>query len=1023
MTANPAEQIPIQPVERPILSSPYQEPPEHWVYDTSTGEAKKMTGRRPASYWYKSHRSYNNQQMMLAGFAEEIREDLPLVNALRRDIRRWRESKYEGATEISKELLRYWQREDRQRRLFFCQIEAVETVIYLNEIWLANRRPRFKSAMEGLDLEVLKDTPADPTLAALTRLGLKMATGSGKTVVMAMLAAWTFCNRARVPSDERFPSAVLVVCPNLTIKERLQVLRPENENNYYTAFDLAPARLRESLSRGKVFITNWHLFAPESEHAEGGKTYAVVNKGEESPEAFAKRVLGDLSERGKILVFNDEAHHAWRPRLMLDNGERSTTQSEEVEEATVWVNGLDTINKAVGIRFCVDLSATPFYIGGSGYTEGAPFPWLVSDFGLVDAIESGIVKIPRLPVSDTTGQPEAQYFRLWKHVNDQLQPGEKGSRTRRPKPDAIYREAEPALNTLAGQWVQRFKQVQEASNAQDRTPPVMIIICDNTDIAEVFYRHISGEDVIEVIADEPNPDTSDDEEEAEETEKQPARGKKPKTKVVYGTGSVFPEYFSNRPGFTPTIRIDSKLLAQAESEDPNTSRLEAARLLREVVSTVGKQGQPGEQVRCVISVAMLNEGWDANNVTHIFGLRAFDSQLLCEQVVGRGLRRMDYTPDPATRWLTEEYVDIYGVPFSLIPFKGRDTKQAAPEDRIKNHVRALPERSAYEIRFPNVEGYVFALKHNLITADVSKITPLAIEPEIEPTSVFVKPRVGYKVGASNLSGPGEFEEQNREAYYNTTHLQTIEFEIARQIVQLMVGDHQQDIHPASNSDPRLRLQSRHQLFPQVLRIVHEYVSSRISFRGVDPRELGQQKYFQRVVERLLTAIRPDDRQGEAPLLPILNRYIPISSTAGVDFKTTKPVFMTQFSHINAVAADTARWEQSAAFRLEQAANQGVVSCYARNDQMGFTIPYEFLGGSHQYEPDFLVRLANGVTLIVEIKGLEDEQDRAKHEAANRWISAINNWGKLGTWGFHVNRDPQMLRQEIGWIAQQVMQPQ
>jgi type III restriction enzyme len=997
--------LPIQPVEKPILCSPYQEPDQHWAYDLQSGAAIIVPYRRPASYFFKVQRVGGEQQLAL--FAEETREDLPLVNALRQDVKRWREANYEGATQITKELLAYWRREDRPRHLFFCQLEAVETIIYLNEIRLAGKRMRFKSAVSDQDLEKLKDLPAGASLPPLTRLGIKMATGSGKTVVMAMLIAWAFCNRGQVPSDERFPNAVLAVCPNLTIKERLQVLRPENPDNYYEAFDLVPSRLRPLLQTGKVLVTNWHLFQPESEHIEGGKSYTVVNKGPEGPDAFARRVLGDLYGRGKLMVLNDEAHHAWRPKVDLGVGD--FVPKEELEEATVWINGLDTLNQAVGIRFCVDLSATPFYIAGSGYIEGAPLPWLVSDFGLVDAIESGIVKIPRLPVSDTTGRPEPKYFRLWQHISDNLQPGERlPGRAKKPKPEVVYREAEPALLTLAGQWVERFNLIQEASNESDKTPPVLIIVCDNTDIAEVFYRNISGEQTMEVVDEDSSEQEDDSEGEAETRSKT-----RKKTKVVYGQGRVFPEYFSNREGFTPTIRIDSKLLAQAESGDPNLSRKDAAEQLRQIVATVGKPGQPGEQVRCVVSVAMLNEGWDANNVTHILGLRAFDSQLLCEQVVGRGLRRMDYTPDPNTGLLTEEYVDIYGVPFSLIPFKGRPTNTSAPEDRPKNHVRALPERAAFEIRFPVVEGYAFALQRNVITADIQAMEPLRIEPEYEPTAVFVKPRVGYQFGAPTMDGPGEFIVQNREAYYNTTHLQTIEFELTRQIVFRMVGD--QDSAPDPRSNARLRLQSRHQLFPQVYRYVHAYLQKKVDYRGVDPREIGQEKYFQRVVERMLAAIQPDDSQGELPLMPLLNRYKPIGSTADVDFKTVKPVFSTTFSHINAVAADTARWEQSAAFRLEQAVLHSIARYYARNDQLNFTIPYEFMGVSYHYEPDYLVRLSNDVTLVLEIKGMETDQDRAKHQAAKRWVAAVNNWGKLGKWEFHVNKDPQVLENELKWI--------
>ncbi len=1010
--------LPIQPVEKPILCSPYAEPDKHWAYDLESGAAAIVPYRRPASYYYKVQRTGGEQQLAL--FDEETREDLPFINALRLDVKKWRSGGYENATTITKELLHYWQRSDRPRRLFFCQVEAVETVIYLNEILLSGKKPRFKSALDGLAekghslglgqaLDRLKDQPAEPSLSALTRLGLKMATGSGKTVVMAMLIAWAFCNRGQVPSDERFSKAVLAVCPNLTIKERLQVLRPDHPENYYQKFDLLPARLRPHLQAGKVLVTNWHLFAPESEHVEGGKSYTVVNKGPEGPDAFARRVLGELYGKGSIFVLNDEAHHAWRPNFNIGDERRSKDLEEEFQEATVWINGLDTLNQAVGVRACVDLSATPFYIAGSGHVEGSPLPWLVSDFGLVDAIESGIVKIPRLPVNDTTGRPEPRYFRLWENITDGLQPGEKlPGRGGKPKPEVAYREAQGALLTLAGQWVERFKQIQAASNLQDKTPPVLIIVCDNTDIAEIFFRKISGEEQVEVVLEV---EQDDDETEGVET---PAAGKKKaKMKMAYGQGEIFPDYFSNREGLRPTVRIDSKLLAQAEAGD-DKSRDEAAQQLRQIVSTVGKPGQPGQDVRCVVSVAMLNEGWDANNVTHILGLRAFGSQLLCEQVVGRGLRRMDYTPDPATGLLTEEYVDIYGVPFSLIPFKGRKTDKPEPGDQPKNHVRALPERQAFEIRFPVVEGYAFALQKNIITADITAMEVLAVEPFIDPTAVFVKPRVGVPLGNTGLGGPGEFVMQDRQAFYESTHIQTIEFEIARQVVYKMVGDQNQAPDPHSN--PRLRLMARHQLFPQVLRFVHEFTTTKVNYRGVDKREIGQARYMQQIVEHLLMAIRPDDELGEPPLMPLLNRYKPVGTTADVDFKTTRQVFMTTFSHINAVAADTATWEQSAAFRLEQAAYKGVARFYARNDQLNFTIPYEFMGVSYHYEPDFLVRLQNDVTLVLEIKGLLTEQDKAKHDTARRWIEAVNNWGQLGRWAFHVNRDPQMLGNEIKLIT-------
>ena len=990
-------QTPMQPVENPILCKPYEEPSAYWLYDQETGEPSPLPGRRPAGHWFRNEPTSQTQQRRM--FAEENWEELPYVNSLREDVKRWSASDYRNATNTTRKLLRHWRRDDLNRRLFFCQIEAVETIIYLAEIRMGGKRTSFTPRFSDDDLARLVDAPLDPRLLPLTRMGCKMATGSGKTVVMAMLIAWAFCNRGQMPSDERFPSAAVVVCPNLTIRERLQVLRPDNPANYYSDFDLVPTQMRRFLQVGKVMITNWHQFAPESEHAEGGKSYTVVNKGEESEDAFSRRVLGDLYDRSPVMVLNDEGHHAYRPRNVDTKG-LSTEERREAnaqnEEATVWVQGLDRVNQSCGVKFCVDLSATPFYIKGSGHAEGEPFPWLVSDFSLVDAIESGIVKIPRLPVDDTTGRPEPHFFRLWKTIVDELQPGQRlPGRARKPKPEVIWEKAEPALQTLAGQYKERFEYIRDGSPGQDKTPPALIIVCDNTDIAELFFKNISGE--TRAPADDGGGRSS-----------KRGRGRS-KTKTVYGDGQVFPELFSNGPGQLRTLRIDSKLLADAESGRASRSGVNGAEELRRIVDTVGKHGEPGEQVRCVVSVQMLNEGWDANNVTHILGLRAFESQLLCEQVVGRGLRRMDYTPDPKTGKLTEEYVDVYGIPFSVIPYKGRPKGGRAPEDKPKNHVRAMPEREHLEIRFPVVEGYTFDLKKNLIKADVSAMEPLRIEPFREPTAVFIKPQVGYEIGVPTLFGPGDFEIQDRQTFYASTHIQRIKFQIARRVVDDLLGFAGNGL-PAGQATVMV---SRHQLFPQVYRYVDEYVESKVDFSGQNICELGLASYMRMAADHLLNAIHPDNEQGEPPLLPILNRYAPVGTTAEVDFKTIQRVHHTAKSHLNQVTLDTNTWEAAAAFRLEESS---LVFSYARNDHLELNIPYEFEGVSHYYEPDFLVRLTNGLTLILEIKGYQTNQDTAKHEAASRWMSAVNNWGQMGEWGFHVCRDVQRLGHELQRLA-------
>lgn len=1007
------EQIPIQPVEQPILCPPYKEPDAHWVYDTRTGIPTKTPGRRPASYWFKSERTGSAQQQ-LSFMAEEERDDLPLVNALREDVRRWRESKWENASETTKQLLRHWSREDRPRRLFFCQLEAVETIIYLREILAVGKKPRWKAALPVEDYQQLiagknprpdewkakvaqhpklADIPNEKELRTLTRYACKMATGSGKTVVMSMLIAWAFCNRGRTPGDPRYPRHAVVVCPNLTIKERLQVLRPGDAANYYDQFDIVPSALRPELAKGKVLVTNWHWFGEESEHSEGGKSYIVVNKGKESPEAFARNRLGELYDGEPIMVLNDEAHHAYRPAPLAANDKLTAEEKAEREEATMWISGLDKINSACGVAFCVDLSATPFYIHGSGYPEGSPFPWIVSDFGLVDAIESGITKIPRLPAIDNTGRPDPKYFKLWEHITRNLQKGEKLTGGK-PKPEVVYRKAEDALLTLASEWKQKFDKLRDAQPGQERVPPVMIVVCDNTMIADHFHRAISGEEVVDVTDAEDDEDDDDD---------QPKRKKKKaKTQKNYGSGlKGFPDLW-NQKGQEVTLRIDSNLLADAESENPNANKKDAAEELRRIVSTVGKVGHPGEKVRCVVSVNMLSEGWDANNVTHILGLRAFGSQLLCEQVVGRGLRRMDYAVDPATGLLSPEYVDIFGVPFSLIPFKGREPgKPTGPDDSLKNEVKALPDRGQFEIKFPIVEGYAVALKRNLIKCDVSKTEKTKLDPWTTPTAAFLRPQVGYQVGNPSAQSGFGFELVDRDTYYQSTHPQSIEFEIAKEIVRSLT----EAAHPGKAS---LRTQSRSVLFPQVLRVVQEYMRTRVDLNGCHPCEVGLQTYAQRIVSLLVAAIEPDDTQGEAPLIPRLNRYKPVGSTSSVYFKTVKPVQATERSHLNFIACDTGSWEQAAAFQLEALAKKGTVICYARNDRLEFNIPYELYNQPQWYEPDFLVRLGDGTTLLVEIKGQLREDTDAKHQAAKRWVSAVNNWGKLGRWDFLVCRDPQKL---------------
>jgi type III restriction enzyme len=910
-------------VDNPILNSPFEEPTRYWAYDE--GQPVLMEGRRPAGYYFKS-RTRGEQLAML----EEEFVPLELVNTIRERVREWRMQGYLGVTPVTRQLLNHWNTPDRERKLFFCQREAVETLI-----WLVEASPAQK---QGITI---------PKDEGLTRYACKMATGSGKTVVMGMVIAWQVLNKLANPQDRRFSDAVLLVCPNLTIRERLQVLLPWKVGNYYERFDLVPRGMLERLQQGRFQILNWHLFQLKDD----SRSRSVVQRGVESDAAFCRRVLKELGAKQNILVINDEAHHAYRPAPLPEEvRERlSPEEIEEREEATVWISGLDRINKIRGINFCADFSATPFYIKGSGREEGEPFPWIVSDFGLVDAIESGIVKIPRVPVDDNTGALIPKYFRLWEAINQSLPVSERQTARRRAKPESVLREAEGAIATLASEWKRTFDEFQDSGSP---VPPVMIAVCDNTDLAKIVYEHIAS-------------------------------------------GKVLSE-LQNQPTAEVTLRIDTKLLKEAESAVDGETKQQAAERLRKTVDTVGKtewdgEGDPpGKNIRCVVSVGMLTEGWDAQNVTQILGLRAFTSQLLCEQVVGRGLRRMNYDD-----FSEPEYVDIYGVPFEVIPVKKKPLGRTEVP-KVSTLVRALRERKHLEITFPRVEGYVFDVRQR-IRVNWDEVPYLVIDPSTEPTEVQVKPAVGYRIGRPDRLSPGEEVLHDRNPFYRENRLQATVYEIAAEITNRLKGK-------------REEWQIRHILFPQVLNIVWHYLEERVRVSAqATLQEVALEKYQQRIVERLTEAIEPDTEAGEPPILPIIERFRPIGSTAEVLFRTVRQCMGTTKSHISHVVLDAPKWEHSVAYQLERIPE---VIAYARNDHLDFTIPYECQGVRHEYRPDFLIRWrredGREVKIVLEVKGFETEQDRQKEAAAKRWVRAVNHHGEFGQWAFVVCRDPQAL---------------
>lgn len=930
-------------VDNPIINDPFQEPARYWLY--TEGQPQLKPGRRPSGYYLASRTTTKIKPL-----AEEEFVEIEHVNQIRERVRQWRQQGYPGTTRITRELLRHWNDPEREgrKRLFFCEKEAAETMIWLTEAPL--------TAKQGITIP--EDEPNDPVSVekgykALKRHCSKMATGSGKTVVMAMLIAWSALNKLQNKTDKRFTDAFLAVCPNLTIKERLQVLLPSNSKNFYEEFDIVPRSLLSMLAKARIVITNWQAFNPQDD----SRSKSVMQRGEESDSAFCRRVLPDLAGKKNILVINDEAHHAYRPKQkeQEEAGQTKFTTKgdleqeeieEEFEEATVWINALDRINATLGINFCIDMSATPFYIKGSGYQEGLPHPWIVSDFGLVDAIESGIVKIPRVPVDSNSGRYIPEYFELWKWINERLPYADRQTVRRRAKPEAIYREGEGALAMLSSEWQKTFNHFQKNGS---KIPPAMIVVCDNTNLSELITRHIAN-------------------------------------------GDILPE-LENAGGKENTLRIDTKLLDEAESKtEAGKPKKDKAELLRKTVSTVGKEGELGEQIRCIVSVGMLNEGWDAHNVTQILGLRAFTSQLLCEQVVGRGLRRTNY--DDFTH---PEYVDVYGIPFEVIPV-AKKTQTVTEQERLSTLVRALPERKNLEIKFPRVEGYVMDVKQK-IKADINSMPRLIIDPVREPTEVVAKDFVGYRIGRPDRLGPGQEVIQDRNPFHSFHRLQTTVYQIAAEVTD------------------RLGPEKRPFIFPQVLEITWEYVEKRVKVKPeAKIEEIALRKYTDWIVSRLSDAIRPDTEAGEVPILPIIERYRPTGSSGEVMFRTVKECYGTTKSHVSHVVTDS-RWEHSVAYQLER--NPDVMA-YVKNDHLDFEIPYEFGGVMHGYRPDYIIHYkqkdGHELNIVLEVKGYEGEQDRAKQNAAKKWVDAVNYNKGFGKWKLALCRDPHRLNDILASAA-------
>ena len=604
--------------EQPVLNSPYERPSRHWELDeTGQPTQKIIESRRQVSFisavpTSKKQRgsSANQASLVFDKTARELETDnqqyelMQTINGVRQQVDRWRDLPNPSQWQVTPEtarLLQHWRHHRFSGiRPFFCQVEAVETAIWLSEV-----APRTGRAGKSfLDHLTNANNDANPELP-LPRLALKLATGTGKTTVMAMLIAWQTINAVRRPQSNRFTRGFLVVTPGITIKDRLRVLQPNDPDSYYQSRELVPSDMLPDLEKAKIVITNYHAFKlrERMELSKGGRSL-LQGRGEtlttlETEGQMLQRVMPELMGLKKVLILNDEAHHCYREKPgEKEEGELKGDDRREAEKNTeaarLWISGLETVGSKLGINRVMDLSATPFFLRGSGYAEGTLFPWTMCDFSLMDAIECGIVKLPRVPVADNIPGGEMPKFRnLWEHIRTDM-PKKGRGKGKALDPLSLPVELQTALEALYGHYQKTFELMEEAGIG---VPPCFIVVCNNTSTSKLVYDYISG-------FHRENDDGS--------------------TTLVNGRLALFRNFDEQGDRYSRprTLLIDSEQLESGDALDSNFRNMASAEidrfrreiiertgdrrqaenisdqeLLREVMNTVGKPGRLGDSIR------------------------------------------------------------------------------------------------------------------------------------------------------------------------------------------------------------------------------------------------------------------------------------------------------------------------------------------------------------------------------------------------------------------------------------------
>ena len=975
--------------DHPILNSPYEYPTRHWELDKDGQPTQRVLEKRRRAEFITPipkprKRKRSNQQELLfddgSGLSTEQQRYDPtsIINALRKEVDQWRMISNPAQWHVTPEtarLLQHWRHHQFSNlRPFFCQVEAVETLIWLTEV-----APKLGVGRQFLEHIAAANEQANPDLM---RTALKLATGAGKTTVMAMIIVWQTINAVRRPNSQRFTRGFLIVAPGLTIKDRLRVLQPNDPDSYYASRELAPNDMQRVLERAKIVITNYHAFKLREriQLSSGGRALLQGRGPEldtlESEGQMIQRVMPALMGMKNIMALNDEAHHCYREKPNKEDegdlkGDDRVEAKKNSEAARLWISGLEAVNRKLGVHRVIDLSATPFFLRGSGYAEGTLFPWTMSDFSLMDAIECGIVKLPRVPVADNIPGGEMPKFReLWKHIRSQM-PKKGRGKSKSLDPLSLPVQLQTALTALYGHYEKTFRLWQEAGI---RVPPCFIVVCNNTATSKLVYDYISGfhrehDDGSTTLENGRLPLFRNFDEHGNPLAR-------PNTLLIDSeqleSGDALDKKF--RAMASDEIERFRREIIERTKDQHAADSLTDQDLLREVMNTVGKEGRLGESIRCVVSVSMLTEGWDANTVTHVLGVRAFGTQLLCEQVIGRALRRQSYDLNEEGLF-NVEYADVLGIPFD---FNAKPVVAPPQKPRETINVHAVrPDRDHLEITFPRVEGYRVELPEERLTAKFNADSILELTPGlVGPTTTQNQGIIGEGI-ALNLIHTGDLRKS------------TLLFHLTHRLLYTKWRD--------PGEEPKLYL------FGQLKRITRQWLDTCLQCKGgTFPAQLMYQELADMACNRITTGIMRN-MENERPIKAVLDPYNPSGSTAFVNFNTSKMHRWQTDSrrcHVNWVVLDS-DWEGEFC-RVAEAHPQ--VRAYVKNQNLGLEVPYLMGSTQRKYVPDFIVKIDDGredlLNLVVEIKGYRREDAKEKKATTeNYWVPGVNNLGSYGRWAF------------------------